>query len=68
MNGPALSAFRNAVGRVWRQVLCRRSQTHRLPWHRMHRYISRWLPTVRICHPYPLVRFGVITQGRSRMR
>jgi len=68
MNGPALSAFRNGVGRVWRQVLCRRSQTHQLPWHRMHRYIHRWLPTVRICHPYPLMRFGVITQGRSRMR
>ncbi len=68
MNGPALSAFRNAVGRLWHRVLRRRSQTHRLPWHRMHRYISRWLPTVRICHPYPLVRFGVLTQGRSRMR
>src|SRR5438093_4125478 len=24
MNGPALSAFRRAVGRLWRQVLCRR--------------------------------------------
>ena len=23
---------------------------------------------VRICHPYPLVRFGVVTQGGSRMR
>ena len=68
MNGPALSAFRNAVGRMWRRVLRRRSQTHRLPWHLMHHYISRWLPTVRICHPYPLVRFGVVTQGRSRMR
>jgi hypothetical protein len=22
----------------------------------------------RICHPYPWARFGVITQGRSRMQ
>ena len=68
MNGPTLSAFRAAVGRLWCRVLRRRSQRHSLPWHRMHRYIDRWLPPVRICHPYPLVRFGVVTQGRSRMR
>jgi group II intron reverse transcriptase/maturase len=68
MNGPALSAFRTAVGRLWCRVLRRRSQRHSLPWHRMQRYLRRWLPPVRICHPYPLVRFGVITQGRSRMR
>ena len=68
MNGPALSAFRAAVGRLWWRVLRRRSQRHRLPWHRMWRYINRWLPTVRIYHPYPLVRFGVFTQGGSRMR
>jgi hypothetical protein len=68
MNGPALSAFRMAVGRLWRQVLCRRGGRHPMPWHRMYRHIDRWLPTVRIWHPYPLVRFDVITQGGSRMR
>jgi group II intron reverse transcriptase/maturase len=68
MNGPALNAFRAAVGRLWWRVLRRRSQQHHLPWHRMLHYIDRWLPLVRICHPYPLVRFGVVTQGRSRMR
>ena len=68
MNGPALSAFRRAVGRLWRQVLCRRGGRHPMPWHRMSRHINRWLPTVRIWHPYPLVRFGVVTQGGSRMR
>src|SRR5437867_1525490 len=68
MNGPALSAFRRAVGRLWRQVLCRRGGRHPMPWHRMCRHINRWLPTVRIWHPYPLVRFGVVTQGGSRMR
>jgi RNA-directed DNA polymerase len=68
MNGPALSAFRRAVGRLWRHVLCRRGGRHPMPWHRMSRHINRWLPTVRIWHPYPLVRFGVVTQGGSRMR
>lgn len=68
MNGPALRLFRRAVGRLWRRVLWRRSQTHRLPWHRMQRYIARWLPPAHICHPYPLVRLGVVTQGKSRMR
>jgi hypothetical protein len=68
MNGPAISLFRREVGRLWRQVLLRRSQTHCLPWSRMKRYITRWLPPARICHPYPLVRLGVVTQGRSRMR
>jgi len=68
MNGSALGAFRQAVGRLWWRTLRRRSQQHHLPWRRMQRYIDRWLPPVRICHPYPLVRFGVVTQGRSRMR
>jgi RNA-directed DNA polymerase len=68
MNGPALNLFRRGVGWVWRRILMRRSQTHRLPWHRMKHYISRWLPPAHICHPYPLVRLGVVTQGKSRMR
>jgi RNA-directed DNA polymerase len=32
------------------------------------RLIARWLPPAHVCHPYPLVRLGVITQGGSRMR
>ena len=68
MNGPALGAFRMAVGYLWRTVLRRRSQGNRLPWHRMERFITRWLPPARICHPYPLQRLRVMTQGGSRMR
>jgi len=68
MNGPALGAFRHALVRLWRWILQRRSQTHRMPWSRMGGYAQRWLPRPRICHPYPLVRFAVITQGKSRMR
>ena len=67
-NGPAIRLFRQEVGRLWHQGLSRRSQTPCLPWRRMTRYIARWLPPARICHPYPLVRLGVVTQGRSRMQ
>jgi hypothetical protein len=68
MNGPAIGMFRLAVGRVWWSVLRRRSQGNHLPWHRMQPLIDTWLPIARICHPYPLVRMGVYTQGGSRMR
>jgi len=68
LNGWAISAFRLEVGRLWHRILQRRSQTHRLPWQRMHRYIVRWLPPAHVCHPYPWVRFGVLTQGRSPVR
>ncbi len=68
LNGPALKAFRYAVGWIWCRTLRRRSQRHRLTWSRMRRLINRWLPTPRICHPYPLVRFGVVTRGRSPVR
>jgi len=61
MNGPSVAAFRKGVCWLWRKVLKRRSQKHRLTWDRMKRLIGRWLPVARVCHPYPLVRFGVIT-------
>ena len=68
MNGPALNAFRFAIGWVRWRVLRRRSQCHRINARRLRYLVSRWLPTPRICHPYPLVRLGVVTQGESRMR
>ena len=67
-NGARLSVFRLQVGRLWHRTLCRRSQTHHLPWRRMHRVIAHWLPVPRICHPYPSQRLIVTTQGKSRMR
>jgi group II intron reverse transcriptase/maturase len=68
MNGPALNSFHGVAGRLWWRILRRRGQKHHLPWRRMRRYIQRWFPAVRICHPYPLQRLGVVTQGGSRMR
>ena len=61
MNCEPIRAFRWAVGRLWWQVLRRRSQNNRLVWRRMERYINRWLPLARVCHPYPLERLGVMT-------
>jgi RNA-directed DNA polymerase len=67
-NGPSIGIFRRQVGWLWWRTLKRRSQSHHLPWRRMEKYIRRWLPPARICHPQPLVRLSVITQGKSRMR
>jgi hypothetical protein len=67
-NGPAVTAFRREVNRLWWRSLRRRSQKTRLTWERMARLIQRWVPSATICHPYPLERMGVFTQGRSRMR
>jgi group II intron reverse transcriptase/maturase len=67
-NLPALKAFHLAITRLWRRVLAERSQTARVSWTRMQRLAARWLPRVRVCHPRPLTRFAVMTQGRSRMR
>ena len=68
LNTAALRAFRWAVGRLWYRVLRRRSQRTRVTWDRVARLIAQWLPPAVVCHPYPLVRFGVLTQGKSRMR
>jgi group II intron reverse transcriptase/maturase len=68
LNGWAILSFRQSVGRLWRRTLRRRSQKHRLTVQRFWRYMDRWLPPARVCHPYPWARFGVITQGRSPVR
>jgi RNA-directed DNA polymerase len=61
LNAVSVSHFRMALGRIWWRVLKRRSQKSHLPWARMERQVARWLPHTHICHPYPWVRFGVIT-------
>jgi group II intron reverse transcriptase/maturase len=61
MNGHALSSFRFKVGWLWHRALSRRSQNGRVPWDRMLRLIDHWLPPVRVYHPFPLRRMGVIT-------
>src|SRR5215831_6034365 len=66
-NFPALSAFRYHVTRLWLRTLRRRSQKDRLTWARITKLANDFLPQPKILHPWPSVRFAVITQGGSRM-
>jgi len=61
MNTPALWRFRFEVVWRWHRALCRRSQRGRITWDRMKRLVARYLPAVRVYHPYPLRRLGVVT-------
>ena len=67
-NRRSLCAFRSGVVRHWRQVLSRRSQKAKLSWARMRHLIRCHIPTARLVHPFPSVRFDAIIQGKSRMR
>jgi len=67
-NGRALRAFHLWVKRHWLRALRRRSQRNRMTWERMGRLAERWLPSPRIQHPWPGVRFDARTQGRSPVR
>jgi group II intron reverse transcriptase/maturase len=60
-NARDVNTFRKEISRQWLRALRRRSQRHRLNWERMNRLIARWLPPVRIVHPYPEVRFDART-------
>jgi RNA-directed DNA polymerase len=58
-NSYAIHAFRYQVIKLWHWTLRRRSQKHKLTWERMQRLIRLWIPSVRICHPYPANRLVV---------
>lgn len=52
-----LNSVRKAVRRLWRQALRRRGQRHRLQWHRLGPYMDRYIPSIRVMHPWPESRF-----------
>ena len=59
-NADALNAFRRQVTKLWLKALRRRSQKGRnLTWDRFKLWVTRWIPSVRIMHPYPNQRFCV---------
>jgi RNA-directed DNA polymerase len=61
-NGRLLNAMRKCVGRAWMRALRRRGQKGRgLNWEYMKKLVARWIPPVKIIHPYPDARFRVIT-------
>lgn len=59
-NRRRLCAFRSGVVRQWRSVLARRSQKARLRWARMTQLVRCYIPTARLVHPFPSVRFDAM--------
>jgi RNA-directed DNA polymerase len=58
-NCARLQQFRNAIQVMWLRILQRRSQRgRRLTWVKFSKLCKRWLPTPKILHPYPSVRFA----------
>ena len=59
-NSQALNAFRTEICKSWFHALWRRSQKARkLSWEKMMKIIKRWIPSVRVVHPYPPARLRV---------
>ena len=68
-NSTALRLFRNECIRLWLKMLRRRSHKGRkMTWKRFGPIADKYIPPLRICHPYPEARFFATTRGRSRMR
>lgn len=58
-NYARLRQFRDAIQDRWLRTLRRRSQRgRRLTWEQFSKLCTRWLPTPKILHPYPNVRFA----------
>jgi len=58
-NLPALKTFRYHLVDLWRRVLRRRGQKHRITWQRMVQIARQWLPYASIHHPEPWARLRV---------
>jgi group II intron reverse transcriptase/maturase len=54
----AVASFRRGVAWLWLRTLRRRSQKGRMSWGRFYLLENRYLPTPRICHPFPSIRFA----------
>ena len=59
-NMDSLNSFRAQVIWRWYRALRRRSQRSRLTWARFLRLVDTWIPSARILHPHPNVRFDAI--------
>jgi RNA-directed DNA polymerase len=59
LNFAALEAFHHQVICHWKRALSRRSQKAHVTWARMRRIARRWLPRVRIVHPWPELRLAL---------
>lgn len=66
----SMNQFHFQLSRLWFKALRRRSQkaAKRMNWDEFNRIAREWLPTPRVVHPWPSVRFAATTQGKSRVR
>jgi RNA-directed DNA polymerase len=67
-NMDRLNAFRSQVLRLWFRALRRRGQRRPMTWARFLVLVRRWIPSAKILHPHPNVRFDATIRGRSRMQ
>ena len=56
-NMDSLNSFRAQVIWRWYRALRRRSQRSRMTWERFWRLVDRWIPSAKILHPHPNLRF-----------
>lgn len=56
-NMDSLNSFRGQVIWRWYRALRRRSQRHRITWQRFWPLVDQWIPSAKILHPHPNVRF-----------
>src|SRR5262249_57819291 len=59
-NMASLNSFRAQVIWRWLRALRRRSQKSRTTWERYKPMVARWIPTPKVLHPYPHLRFDAI--------
>ena len=59
-NMDSLNSFRTQVIWRWYRALRRRGQRRRLTWVRFLRLVDAWIPSARILHPHPNVRFDAM--------
>jgi group II intron reverse transcriptase/maturase len=67
-NQPSLRYFFRCVSRYWFRSLRRRSQRHRMNWHRFNGLWLRFAPPILLVHDHPARRFDATTRGRSPVR
>ena len=56
-NMDSLNSFRAQVIWRWYRALRRRSQRDRMTWERFWPLVDRWIPSAKILHPHPSLRF-----------
>jgi group II intron reverse transcriptase/maturase len=59
-NMDSLNSFRAQVIWRWYRALRRRSQRAKVTWERFWPLVDRWIPSAKILHPHPNVRFDAI--------